>query len=307
MFLANITSYIGPMYRMNHINFYKAHSRFGITHTPYHGTGTNIGVEDGPDAVLSDTFLSAYPDSRVYSYVYPDPQIVSPVDYMERMATCSKEFAAMITETQKMHDGTQVVVGGDHSIAYASILAQLTLHAPEDIGMIQFDTHGDINTVLESPSGNFHGMHMRALTDPDFDNEHLRDIPNHLYTDHLLYIGNLDLDPGEQSFIQNKHIRTIDRNEIKKDVEVVQEEIRQYCSRFQHLHISFDIDVFDKTIVSATGTPSEAGLFEEDIFPILHILPKTHISVDLVEVNPRKPNALTTIELGQKVLHAILN
>jgi arginase len=292
---------------MKHLNFYKARSRFGITHTPYHGTGQNAGVEDGPDAVLSDTFLSAYHDSNLYSYIYPDPQVISPAAYMERMAYHSKEFASMITQNEKDYGGISVVVGGDHSIAYASILAQLSLHSPNDIGMIQFDTHGDINLVSESPSGNFHGMHMRALTDPNFDNHYLRDIPNLLSTDNLLYVGNLDLDPGEKAYIQARHIRTIDRNEIENDAATIHAEIQTYIARFRHLHISFDIDVFDKTIVSATGTPSENGLFEDDIFPILKRLPKTNISVDLVEVNPQKPDAQSTIDLGQKVLSAILN
>ena len=53
-----------------------------------------------------------------------------------------------------------VVLGGDHSIAMGTI-AGVSRHfrlKDEQIGLVWFDAHGDMNTPETSPSGNIHGM-----------------------------------------------------------------------------------------------------------------------------------------------------
>ncbi|RIO55833.1 arginase, partial [Mammaliicoccus sciuri] len=49
-----------------------------------------------------------------------------------------------------------LVLGGDHSIAIGSI-SGVSKHY-ENLGVIWYDAHGDLNVPEESPSGNIHGM-----------------------------------------------------------------------------------------------------------------------------------------------------
>ncbi|MFX0112781.1 arginase family protein, partial [Bacillus pumilus] len=49
-----------------------------------------------------------------------------------------------------------IILGGDHSIAIGT-LAGVSKHY-ENLGVIWYDAHGDLNTEETSPSGNIHGM-----------------------------------------------------------------------------------------------------------------------------------------------------
>ena len=49
-----------------------------------------------------------------------------------------------------------LVLGGDHSIAVGSVSA-ISKHY-NNLGVIWYDAHGDLNIPEESPSGNIHGM-----------------------------------------------------------------------------------------------------------------------------------------------------
>ncbi|HCY1438862.1 TPA: arginase family protein, partial [Staphylococcus aureus] len=55
-----------------------------------------------------------------------------------------------------------LVLGGDHSIAVGSVSA-ISKHY-NNLGVIWYDAHGDLNIPEESPSGNIHGMPLRILT-----------------------------------------------------------------------------------------------------------------------------------------------
>lgn len=54
------------------------------------------------------------------------------------------------------HNHFPLVLGGDHSIAIGSI-SGVSKHY-ENLGVIWYDAHGDLNVPEESPSGNIHGM-----------------------------------------------------------------------------------------------------------------------------------------------------
>lgn len=65
-----------------------------------------------------------------------------------------------------------LVIGGDHSIAMGTVsgVAAHCRARQQDIGLLWFDAHGDMNLPGTSPSGNIHGMplaHLLGLGDPD--------------------------------------------------------------------------------------------------------------------------------------------
>lgn len=49
-----------------------------------------------------------------------------------------------------------LVLGGDHSIAIGTLAG--TAKHYDNLGVIWYDAHGDLNTLVTSPSGNIHGM-----------------------------------------------------------------------------------------------------------------------------------------------------
>jgi len=287
-------------------HFFKIHSRFGLIHLPYKFSELNIGVEDGSDAILSKDFLSSYPSFSVSEFNFPRYEDIDKSQYKELLAQYSKECIEFIQNNIKT-DEQQIVIGGDHSVTFPSFAVALQRFDPQRVGYIQFDSQGDIHTFLSSHSGNFHGMFVRPFVDT-FDYKPIEDlIPHKLPRENLLYLGNLDLEIEEIEYFKQNNIRNIVKQEMQESPEKTLEFVSRFINKFEHIHITFDVDVFNRSLVTATGTPAPDGWMKDDIFQILNILNKhKSFTFDLVEVNPKKENAEPTISLAQEVLQTIL-
>lgn len=289
---------------MKKIHIYKAQSRLGLIHAPYKHKSPNAGVEEGPDAILKNyKFLG---DSPVDTYIYSLPEKIQKKKYFQVIACETLEFANLIKETIS-HNETQVVLGGDHSVSLGSLIALFHRIHPKDVGYIQIDSHADLHNVSTSPSGNFHGMWMRPVVDV-FDKMSINSlVPEKLSVSHMLYIGNLDLELEEKIFMDQHHIMHISKKNIRDKSFNSKKIMTSFMNDKKHIHISFDIDSFDQTLACATGMPCQDGLFWEDIEPLLSLLAKhPHISIDMVELNPKKIGSVRTIALARRVLKTLL-
>lgn len=150
-------------------------------------------------------------------------------------------------------------------------------------------------------------MYLRPLFDV-FDIPQINElIPHKMSPKQLLTIGDLELDIEEKDFFLKRRINNINRQSLLKDKENAYHKIRSFASLFPHIHISFDVDVFNRSIVSATSTPSKNGFMPKDVLPIIQILSKhPSLTLDIAEVNPRKPNAEKTIDIAREVLQKTL-
>lgn len=194
-----------------------------------------------------------------------------------------------------------IIIGGDHSLAIASVAASLNVFK-NDLKVVWFDAHADINTIESSPTGNLHGMPLSYLTGLTLNRFNF--LRQYLSFQNLFYIGIRDLDPFE--------VETIQKNNIKF----------QSCSDFNvgkllewignsPVHLSFDVDCLDPQYISCTGTPVSEGLELPSVLEALTILQeKCHIvQVDLVELNleldkEMSQNNLTSFD---QLLVAVLN
>ncbi len=303
---------------MRKVHFFKAKSRIGLANKPIHQEEFNFGVEDGPEGILSPDFLSSLAGSHlanVDSFSFTNPEDIKPGQFSEVLAGEIIQFRNLIVDkiatprqggARNDEKVVQVIIGGDHCVTFPSVLAALE-RSGQNLGIIYFDSHGDINLSKDSPTGNFHGMHLRPLFDkfdiPEIDNL----VPTKIPTKNLLYIGNLDLDPGEIEFLSTNRIRNITGDDLENRQDQSLEEIKSFISRLDHLYVSFDIDCMDKTEAPATGIPAEHGLYLKDILPVLELI-KNHpnFSFDLCEVNPKKEGEEETVKLAQEILKLIL-
>lgn len=106
-----------------------------------------------------------------------------------------------------------LVLGGDHSIAVGSVSA-ISKHY-NNLGVIWYDAHGDLNIPEESPSGNIHGMPLRILTG-EGPKELLELNSNVIKPENIVLIGMRDLDKGERQFIKDHNIKTFTMSDIDK-------------------------------------------------------------------------------------------
>ncbi|MDF2504406.1 arginase [Clostridium sp.] len=181
------------------------------------------------------------------------------------------------------------VVGGDHSLGLGSISGASKYH--KNLAVIWVDAHGDINTDKTTNSGNVHGMPLAAamgigpsiLTDLYFKGRKVE-------PENVFIIGARDLDKGESTLVEEKRISLYSTEDIKnKGIEFILEEIHHKLieNGVDAVHLSFDIDCLDPSMVPGTGTPVLNGMSIEDAKFLLKYLMSTKLikSMDLVELN----------------------
>lgn len=182
-----------------------------------------------------------------------------------------------------------LILGGDHSIAIGSI-SGVSKHY-ENLGVIWYDAHGDLNIPEESPSGNIHGMPLRILAGDGDDK--LVNIANYapkVKPENIVLIGMRDLDVGERQYIKDNNIKTytmaeVDRYGIKQ---VIKETIDYLKEKIDGIHLSLDVDALDPVETPGTGTRVLGGLTYRESHFALEFLHNSNLvtSMDLVEVNP---------------------
>ena len=193
------------------------------------------------------------------------------------------------------------VVGGDHSLGLGSISGSSRFY--NNLAVIWIDAHGDINTYETSPSSNAHGMPLSAalgigetsLVNVYYDGAKVK--PENVYI-----IGARDLDKGEIQLAKDLNLNLYTMDSIKKmGLETVIEEILKNIksSNIDGVHLSFDIDVLDKSLVPGTGTPVDNGFSIEEAKKVLEKFLATGLikSMDFVELNPLLDIDDTTVHL----------
>ncbi len=183
-------------------------------------------------------------------------------------------------------------LGGDHSISYP-ILKSFFEKYGKDSKLLVFDAHPDLMEPMQEPT---HEEWLRALIELDFPIEN------------ILLVGvrrnSENIDKKELAFAKKNKIKIIYPDEFKER----KKEILDFISSGK-VYLSLDIDVFDSSIVSATGYPEKDGLTESQVFSILELAKNKITAGDLVEVNlekgPKETNSETLL-IARKVLKTVL-
>lgn len=181
-----------------------------------------------------------------------------------------------------------VVIGGDHSIAMGTI-SGIAKHY-KNLGVIWYDAHGDLNIDETSPSGNIHGMPLRALIGDGHENlVNIGGYKNKVKTENIVLIGMRDLDEGEKAYIKEVGIKTYTMADIDRlGIGQVIEETLAYLDKCDGIHLSLDVDALDPVETPGTGTTVPGGItYRESHFALELLNDSDRItSFEIVEVNP---------------------
>ncbi|MRG88359.1 arginase [Salinibacillus xinjiangensis] len=182
-----------------------------------------------------------------------------------------------------------LVLGGDHSIAIGT-LAGVSKHA-DQLGVIWYDAHGDLNTGETSPSGNIHGMPLAVSL--GIGHEKLTQIGESgpkIRPENIVIVGARSLDEGEKELIKEKGIKVYTMHEVDRlgMSQVMSETIDYLKERVQHVHLSLDLDGLDPEEAPGVGTPVVGGLSYRESHLAMEMLAEADIitSAEFVEVNP---------------------
>ncbi|PTE26872.1 arginase [Staphylococcus equorum] len=207
---------------------------------------------------------------------------------LDEIITVSNNLSEAVSNSIEKNN-FPLILGGDHSIAIGSI-SGVSKHY-NNLGVIWYDAHGDLNVPEESPSGNIHGMPLRVLAGDGDDR--LVNISNYtpkVKPENIVLIGMRDLDDGERRYIKENNIKTytmaeVDRYGIKQ---VMDETIEYLEAKTDGIHLSLDVDALDPVETPGTGTRVLGGLTYRESHFALELLhnSKCVTSMDIVEVNP---------------------
>lgn len=180
-----------------------------------------------------------------------------------------------------------LIIGGDHSISIGSISAISEKY--EDLGVIWYDAHLDMNTDKTTPSGNIHGMSLAVLLGYGA-NSLVSLVKKKIDPRRVVVIGAHSMDEGEKEFVKKHKIRVFPMKEIKEKGinEVIEEALVYLQSVTKHIHLSFDIDSLDPQFCPGTGVPVLGGLSVEETLSAFTLLRESNlvIGMDVVEINP---------------------
>ncbi|ONH69593.1 Arginase [Cyberlindnera fabianii] len=271
---------------------------------PFSGGQGKGGVEDGPKYLLRAGLKEAM-EGLGWSTTISEP--LAHTDFEDRKEKDSADVYDNCKRPNIVGEANELIyksckesaeagkftltVGGDHSIAIATVAATMAKYP--DAGVLWIDAHADINTPLTTESGNLHGCPVSFLMGLDKESypPSLQWVPQCLSTKKIAYIGLRDIDDGEKKILKDNGIAAfsmyhVDRYGINTVVEMALKALDPTGKL--PVHLSYDVDAIDPQYVPATGTPVRGGLtFREGLFICERIAETGNlVALDVVEVNP---------------------
>jgi arginase len=167
-------------------------------------------------------------------------------------------LAAARAALSGLGDRPTVTLGGECGIEVAPVEAAISRYG-ENLAVVWFDAHGDLNTEESSPSGAFHGMALRAL---------LGEGPARLRpevtldVERVVLVGVRSLDDPEREFIDKRGVRLVPVADLA-DPAVLVAAVEQTGAEAVYVHL--DLDVLEPSAFGGLGFPEPGGLLPEAV------------------------------------------
>ena len=204
---------------------------------PYDGTstwgkGANKGFEAFLDAAENMELYDIETDSEVYK---KGIHILPEIKYFESPEKCLTDTYTKTNELLKT-DKFLTFFGGEHSISIGVIKAFYEKYS--DITILHFDAHADLR---ESYLGSKYN-HACALHDASKNTN-------------LIQIGIRSMDKSEKQYLNYE--KCFFAENMYKSEDWINKSLNLITD---NVYITFDLDVFDPSIMPATGTPEPGGI-----------------------------------------------
>ncbi|MER2000270.1 MAG: arginase [Lysinibacillus sp.] len=202
-------------------------------------------------------------------------------------------------------DRFPLILGGDHSISIGTVSA--INETFQNIGVIWYDAHGDLNLPETSPSGNIHGMSLAINL--GFGHPLCTAlVTNALKPENVVLIGARDLDEGERVLIKKIGMKVFTMHEV--DLLGMAEVMRQtleHLANVEHIHLSVDLDALDPLECPGVGTPVRGGMTYRESHLAMELLADSGKvkSAEFVEVNPILDEKNKTAEVAVALIGSL--
>ena len=280
-----------------------------IMGAPIDMSGGMRGTGYGPSAVRTGEIL--IPWGAVLEAAHPTiggidfMRVLKVVDYgdapvdnwsAERTAIAVHHMVKEIAQTGAI----PVIIGGDHSLMYSTVVAVTDVYGKGKVGVIHFDAHFDGIPLL---FGHYltHGAMVRRLIDE-----------GHVKGRNFVQIGLNSFKPGgaDLTWMRKNQVRYHFMHEIDKKGwrKVLKEVIAEARDGTKYLFISLDTDVLDPAYAPGMGTPEPGGMTVRELFPMLRAVAnlKGVIGMEMVELNPLADNTYRSKLVAVRMLRELL-
>lgn len=287
-------------------------------------TGSQLGGTAIRLSKIRGSYLNEHIEELGYEVIdRGDVEIIKPERIAEENEN-PKYLQEMVASCKNMSDSLKkilgneefpVILGGDHSIATGtfSAISSFFRRQQQEIGLIWFDAHADINTHESSPSGNIHGMPLAAIL--GYGKEELVNLEGFspkLNPKYCAHIGARDLDSGEKRRIHELGMRdnffTMSDIDKRGMLACVNDAIDIASQASGGYAVTFDVDMIDPRFAPGSGTLVRGGTTYREAHLALEIIAERGgmRSFEIVEVNPMLDQSNITVELaGELILSAL--
>lgn len=239
-------------------------------------------------SLLDAGLLSHLPSARAVSTEAPKGEGGDPpnLKFLSEVMAVSRRLARE-TEAAIREGRLPMVIGGDHSVAIGSIAGASAVYGAERLAVIYLDGHTDINTETTTETGFIHGMPLAAAMGLCDDRLTVGRKVN-LYGRNTYILGARSIDDGEFPILREQGVTLVTAKEIKeRGMSAVLSEVLPSITA-PCVHLSFDVDVFDREVFPSTGYRMPDGLAFGEVAEALSAVFATGkvVSFDCVEYNP---------------------
>jgi agmatinase len=252
-------------------------SKYVVLPCPHEATTSyGKGTRHGPAAILKASQAVEWFDEDLgyepyhKGWVYTDKPV--------RVAGLESRVAGLLAKEK-----IPIILGGEHSLTPVAVKAFAKKH--KHLSVLQLDAHADLRDSYEGKKDS-HACAMRRV---------------------------LELCPAVQAGIRSisieewewaKKTGQIAKIHFAKKLELVDKIENQL---HKDVYITIDVDVFDPSIIPATGTPEPGGLFWYEVLDILKgvCAKKNVVGFDVVELAPRRGDIASDFTIA-KLIYKLL-
>ncbi len=263
-------------------------SKVVIVPVPYDGTSTWIkGADKGPDAIIEAShnmeLYDIVADKEAYKVGIHTADPIKERRSPERVA---KEVEARVTQLLKKKK-FPVILGGEHSVSIGAFRAFAEFYKGADFTILQFDAHADLRQEYEGSRYNHACVMARAAELAP-----------------ILQVGVRSMSFEERADVAPERVFYADYILDSNNTTWMYDLLNKTG---KNVYITIDLDVFDPSIMPATGTPEPGGMLWYTMLDILSkINQKTNIvGFDVVELSPVKYNKAPNF-MAAKLIYQLL-
>lgn len=256
-------------------------------------TSYKSGTKQGPKAIISASSQVELFDEELEKQIYSQVGICTLEEpKIKKGKSFFTPLAEKVSESISLNK-FPVILGGEHTISFGGLLGVKSKY--KSFSILHFDAHADLRDKYDGNKFSHACVMRRALE--------LEEVKNIIQVG-IRNISNKKSEGSEFDFYKKNNQRIKIFWAKDKNVWKISDILKNLS---ENVYLTFDVDVFDPSIMPSTGTPEPGGLYWEEVLDILKKIfsERNIIASDIVELSPIKdfpaPDFMAA-KLGYKII-----